>query len=58
MKRVICFGGSGSLGTAQVALPSLDDTKETIAKQWRFRMIIDEDNQTWSRLDWEAQSKQ
>ena len=46
------------LGTAQVAFASLDDTKETIAKQYGdFRMIIDEDNQTWSRLDWEAQGK-
>lgn len=46
------------LGSAQVAFASLDDTKETIAQQYgAYRMVIDSDNQLWSRLDWESKGQ-
>ncbi len=55
MKRII----SGLIFTmlftvAGVASAKLDDTRSTIAQQYGdYRLVIDSDNQLWTKLDWE-----
>ncbi|GMB01932.1 hypothetical protein [Pelosinus sp. IPA-1] len=40
---------------SSVAFASLDDTKLTIEKQYGdYRLLIDSDNQLWTKADWEA----
>lgn len=45
--------------TGSTAFANLDDTKQTIAKQYgEYRMVIDGDNQLWPKPDWEQKGQQ
>ena len=40
---------------SSVAFASLDDTKASIATQYgEYRMVIDTDNQLWTKADWDS----
>lgn len=44
--------------TGSTAFASLDDTKDTIEKQYgEYRMAIDNDNQFWPKAEWEKRGK-
>lgn len=57
-KIVVMLIFSALVMTSSVVFASLDDTQITIQKQYGdYRLIIDSDNQLWTKADWEVKGK-
>jgi len=55
MKKIMLLICSMLFLFSSVAFASLDDTKLSIEKQYGdYRLLIDSDNQLWTKADWEA----
>lgn len=59
MKKIITGTLAALMLTSGVAFANLDDTKDSISSRYGdYRLIIDTDNQIWSKVEWESKGVQ
>ncbi len=59
MKKIITGTLAALMLTSGIAFANLDDTKESISSRYGdCRLVIDTDNQIWSKAEWESKGMQ